>query len=146
MLPKRSTLISGSASAWKKAGLGGWPVSSRGVLKVIALVAAAMDVALPSATLAASAKRCCLPDAFVKKKPAKATRVIAKSDLNQGDLHLMIIFFMGRFSVGGILDSELRKTPAVGSGLILQYDLALFFDPGLGYFPTCGKAVMPLAT
>src|SRR6476619_7202661 len=36
MLPKRSTLISGSASAWKKAGLGGWPVSSSGALNVTA--------------------------------------------------------------------------------------------------------------
>src|SRR6266545_648222 len=47
MLPKRSTLISGSASCWKNAGLGGWPVSSRGVLKVAAAAAASV-LALPA--------------------------------------------------------------------------------------------------
>src|SRR6267142_1112705 len=34
MVPQMSTLISGSMFCWKKAGLGGWPVSSIGTEKM----------------------------------------------------------------------------------------------------------------
>ena len=44
-----------------------------------------------------------------KKIPAKVTRVIARSDRDHCDLHVMIRFFMGRFSLDGILDSEFGK-------------------------------------
>ena len=44
-----------------------------------------------------------------KKKPARVITIIVTIDTNQRDLLFMIRFFMGGFSVSGIVDSELGK-------------------------------------
>ena len=76
-----------------------------------------------------------------KKIAARVTRLIAKTDLKQCDLYLIIRFFMGGISVDGTLDSEFGKATDAEAGNPFHYNLVMFLDSDPVYFPPRQRGV-----